>query len=198
MESKSSKSIEIPEVSIKQVAFKIRGISPLIVNRWSEKAKQELLDSHMKKAKKGHDAKDPQQIFMSSLYKFKDGKRTGFPAVAFKAAMIRAGKSVDMVMTDLRAMFFIHSDEDGLVEIDGTPSMREDMVRLNGGKPDVRFRGEYKDWAITLRISYNSKNISPEQLASLIELAGFGVGVGEWRPEKSASGTFGLFELEKS
>lgn len=72
--------------------------------------------------------------------------------------------------------------------------MRQDMVRVGMGTADVRFRGEFTAWATTLSVTYNAKSLSPEQIVNLFNLAGFGVGVGEWRPEKD--GSYGRFHVE--
>ena len=189
-------TIEIPKVEIAMVKFRVRGITPLIVSRFSEKAKQMMLEKQMKKASAGKEAKNPEEQYENALYKFADGKRTGFPAVGFKAAMVRGGKQLGLTMTDLRGRFHVMADEGDLVEIHGEPHPREDMVRLATGVADIRFRGEYyAGWEAELTIQYFKNAISAEQLAQLLSIAGFSCGIGEWRPEKSNSGSFGLFEL---
>jgi hypothetical protein len=169
--------------------LRIKGTSALICHRWSEKAKKEMLDKQMKKATKGREAKDPQRDYEDSLYKLPDGK-FGFPSIAFKAAIVRAGTYSEMKMTYLRGAFHIVGE---MVEIEGTPRMREDMVRVGMGTADIRYRGEFPEWQAVLHIAYNAASISLEQIANLLMVAGFAVGVGEWRPEKD--GQFGTFEV---
>lgn len=189
--------LEIPQVQIKTVTFAVEGTTSLIVSKFSEKAKQMMLEKQMKKATKGKEAKDPVEQYEGSLYKFTDGARTGFPAVGFKAAMVRAGKQLGFTMTDLRGRFHVVADEGDLIEIKNVqPRMREDMVRLATGVADVRFRGEYvAGWRCEIKIEYFANAISAEQLANLLQMAGFSCGIGEWRPEKSNSGSYGLFKL---
>lgn len=81
-----------------------------------------------------------------------------------------------------------------LVEIEGTPEMREDMVRVGMGVADMRFRGEFKTWSACIPIRYNQGVFSAEQIVNLFNLGGFGCGVGEWRPEKG--GSFGMYHVE--
>jgi len=186
-------SIKLDQLELKATKMKIRGTSPLICHKWSEKAKRGMLEKQMGKNKvKARAKKDPKGDYEDSLYKLQGGG-FGFPAVAFKAAMVRAAKSIDgLTMTDARQMFRILADDGDLVKINGEPSMREDMVRIQQ-TTDIRYRGEFREWSADLSFHYNAAVISLETLAALIQLAGFSVGVGEWRPEKS--GTYGTFEI---
>ena len=201
--SKSNSPIIIQPPNIAVVQFNVRGTSPLISHRWSEKAKQMMLDKQMKKAVKPHTAKNPQKDFEESLYLLSNGKHPkgpyGFPAVGFKAAAVRAAKSLPtMTMTDARSMFYVVPDDGDLVKIIGDPPvMREDMVKISQST-DIRYRGEFKKWSVVLTVKYNADVISPEQLLNLFELAGFCCGVGEWRMERGGTnGTFTLLEVNK-
>jgi len=191
-------NVSRPNLLISQ--FKVKGLSPLISHKWSEKAKKEMLDKQMNKKLTAKQAKNPQAEFESSLYLLSNGKHPkgpyGFPAVAFKAAAVRAAKQLDgMNMTDARGLFYIEPDDGDLVQIHTPqpPEMREDMVRLNGKSADIRYRGSFVNWSVTLNVRYNADVVSQEQLLNLFELAGFSCGVGEWRMEKG--GTFGTFTL---
>ena len=191
-------SVSRPNLMVSQ--FKVKGLSPLISHKWSEKAKKEMRDKQTKKKLAPKQAKDPKAEFESSLYLLSNGTHPkgpyGFPAVAFKAAAVRAAKQVDgMNMTDARGLFYIEPDDGDLVKIDSPkpPVMREDMVRLNGKSADIRYRGAFIDWSVLLNVRYNADVISQEQLLNLFELAGFCCGIGEWRMEKG--GTFGTFTL---
>lgn len=194
-DSASIKTINLPEMKLRQVKFHIIGLAPLIVNQFSEKAKQMILDKQTKKASKGHAIKNPDELYKQSVYWFQNGKRSGFPAVGFKAAMTRAGKQLGLAMTDTRGKFHILPDEGDLVEIRGKVAMRDDMVRLANNSADIRFRGVYENWSATVTVLFNETSISEEQIAQLLENAGFSCGIGEWRPEKSNSGRYGLFRL---
>ena len=185
-------AIEVPRIDVQQMEITLIGDTPLISHKWSTKAKQEMLDKQMKKAKTAKAAKDPDRDFRESLYEHPDGGY-GFPCVAFKAAAVTAAGDVDgMKMTESRRRFHVLGD---LTKIEGSePTPREDMVRIAMGTADIRYRGEFKEWRTTLTISYNASAISPAQIVNLFNLAGFGVGVGEWRPEKD--GPFGRFHVK--
>ena len=112
--------------------------------------------------------------------------------------MIRGAKQIGLVMTDARTSFFIHGeyctrDDRELVPVVGEVQPREDMVRLNGATSDIRFRGQVVKWEAELNISYNSSITSFDHIVNMLHAAGYGVGVGEWRPERD--GTFGRFEV---
>ena len=98
--------ISIPKIDMRQLELTVIGETPLICHRWSEKAKKEMLDKQMKKAKTAKEAKDPERDFCDSLYWLterpakptaKDVKaaRFGFPSIAFKAAAVTAAGDVD-------------------------------------------------------------------------------------------------------
>jgi hypothetical protein len=185
------------QFEIAEAIFKIEGTSPLIIHKFSTKAQTQIEEKQAKKSKGGRPLRNPQEDYEGALYFLNDGVRYGFPAGAFKAAMVRAGEQLEWKMTQLKVRFFVVPDEKetNLVEIIGEPRMRTDMVRIGMGTADVRYRPEFTNWQAVLKIQYNSKGISTEQLAELIALAGFSVGIGEWRPGKAATGSFGTWKL---
>ena len=62
-------AITIPRIDIQYAHIHIVGDTPLIVHKWSEKAKKERLEKQMKVAKtKGKDAKDPVADFIDTIY----------------------------------------------------------------------------------------------------------------------------------
>lgn len=61
-------SITLPPMNIKTMSVRIIGDSPLIIHKWSHKAKEEMLGKQQKKASKGKEAKVPAKDFIDSLY----------------------------------------------------------------------------------------------------------------------------------
>ena len=72
--------------------------------------------------------------------------------------------------------------------------MREDVVRLMGTTADLRYRGEFKTWKAVVTVRHNPSVLSREQVCNLFNVAGFAIGIGEWRPQKD--GSFGMFHVE--
>ena len=176
-------------IDVRHITVRIEGDSPLIVHAWSDKAKQMMLDKQTGRGKQAKEFKDPEKDYESSRYRLPDGG-DGFPSVGVKACAIRGAKALGMVMSDTRAAFHIEGD---LVRIEGTPRMREDMVRVGMGTADIRYRAEFPEWAIELPIVYNARIVSAEQIVAMLDAGGFGTGLGEWRPEKD--GQFGRFHV---
>lgn len=200
MAEKDEGAVQIKRVQRQTAVIEVQGTSPLIVHRWSEKAREMMLAAQQGK-KVPREVKDPMQDFEASRYKFADGSGDGFPTVGFKKATVSGGGRMfgkTVKMTELRQAMYFMSDglcTDGaqLVRIDAPPpTMREDMVRLTGNKADIRFRAFYPEWSATLRIRYVPHMLSLESLVALID-AGGSNGVGEWRPEKD--GDWGTYEV---
>lgn len=189
--TKAVTPITLPELSIATTTIRLVGDSPLICHAWSHKAKQEMLDKQMKKAKQAKEAKDPERDFRESLYTHPQGGY-GFPAVAFKSAAVDACSHIaGVTKVEARGAFHIIGD---MIKIEGEPRMREDMVRIAMGTADIRFRGEFPEWACELTVRFNRNVLSEEQIRNLFNVGGFAIGVGEWRPQKD--GSFGMFHVE--
>lgn len=182
--------IHILPIEIKTFVMRLVGDSPLIVHAWSDKAKKEMLDKQMGKARSKKEPKDPHADYEGAFYRLPDG-RPGFPTIAFKAAAVNAARQVEgLTMTFLRGAFHTVGE---LVAIEGTPRMREDTVRVGMGTADLRYRPEFTEWAVDLAIRLNTRALTLDQLTHLFNQAGFSVGVGEWRPEKD--GRNGMFHV---
>lgn len=197
MPKKDTLSVEIPELRRERVTFTIVGDSSLIVHKWSDKAKREMLDKQQKKATPKREGKNPEQDFRDALYILPNNgdkkEHYGFPSIGFKKAAIRAANDAGMNMTDARRFFHVVGE---FIEIKGVPTIREDMVKLNGKVADIRYRPEFKEWEADINVDFNPNTISASQIINLFNLAGFGVGIGDWRPEKD--GTHGMFHIKSN
>lgn len=204
--TETEQQIVIPAMKIEICRLKVVGDSSLICHAWSEKAKRMMLEKQTKRATAGREVRDPFKEFVDSLYwltpkpenpTMEDvmNARFGFPGIAFKSAAIEGAYQGGIVnkKTMLRAAFHVIDD---LIEIEGIPTIREDMVIIGGQQQtaDLRYRGEFKDWSALIRIQFNANVVSVEQLANFFNVGGFSCGVGEWRPQRD--GTYGRFHVE--
>ena len=207
--------IEIKPINIVITTVRIAGDTPLIMHRWSEKAKRMILEKQMKKTKSSaKEAKNPVEDFIESIYWMegkpseyteeafdeacRNGARFGFPVTAIKQATISSAyrNGITKDMASLRGAFFIAGEgSELLAEVKGSaPTMREDMVRVGMGVADIRFRGEFANWYMDLQVSYNANGAyTIDQIINLINVGGFSCGIGEWRPEKD--GNYGMYHV---
>lgn len=184
-------TITIPSLNLQILKLRVIGDSSLIVNQWSEKAKQQIRKKQFKMPDQKRAAKSPADDYKASLYHLPGGKGYGFPTIGFKSAAVDACICIAGIKkTEARGAFHVLGE---LVQIHGTPNMREDLPRNANGMPDLRYRGEFKKWEATLTIRYNANMLSPEQIANLFNHAGFSIGVGEWRTAKD--GQHGMFHV---
>lgn len=193
-------ALSIRRVKVSRALVPIVGTQPLIVHRWSEKAKRQMLDAQQGR-KSPKEVRDPQADYESSLYRTETGY--GFPVLGFKSAIVSAARffGKDVTMTSLRQSIFMSgvmsTDSTTLLTpIEGEPRMREDPVRLAMNTTSLAFRGEFPIWSATLDVSYAASALDTESVLALIDAAGLGVGVGEWRPEKR--GQNGTWQIDET
>ncbi len=193
----TSAAIEIHRIDAETIQVPIVGTSPLIVHRFSEKAKRMMLDN-MQGRKSPKESKDPEAEYQAAFYRLKDGA-FGVPVIAFKAATVGGARFYSgITMTALKQYLFFRgelgADGQGLARVVGEPHMREDVVRVNRGGADLRYRPEFPEWSTTIEVVYVKSALTRASVLSLIDAGGMGVGVGEWRPEKD--GDFGTYRVD--
>jgi hypothetical protein len=197
--------IVIPKILPKILEIEIVGTTPLVVCAWSEKARRQMLDKQMKKAKQAKEAKSPEQDYQASRYLSTEGW-DGIPAGGMKGCLVNACRAVDgLPMTLAKRMVFVRAQGrtaagQELIRVYGKPEMHEGMVRIDsGGTADIRFRAMFREWSIRLEIEFLANVISAEQVANLIELAGYVEGLCEHRPgaPKSNTGNWGRFCIKR-
>lgn len=202
-----SNAITVPTVSLETTTVYLIGTAPLIVHAFPEKSRKQMLDKQMKTAQGGREARDPYAEVEAAKYELPDG-RNGFPAVAFKTAAVTACTSIsDVTKVAARQAFRVDGlamNAEGILEgsyirtalvplyAKGS-TIREDVVRLAGpSRPaEMRYRPEYFPWGVELPVVINPQVLSVGQLMSMFDIAGHGVGVGDYRPERNGDcGTF--------
>lgn len=186
-----TKEVIIPAIQLGRMVVKIRGLTGLIQNRFREESIAAMEAKQQGAAKMTKAPRKPEEEFRGALHVMPDGKY-GFPAVGIKKALVAAGgRFADGTMTILRGVVNIPTD---LIEIKSgePPFMRRDAVVIQGGG-GIAYRPEFRKWEMDVPVIFMSNMITEAQVYNLFQLAGFAVGIGSWRPEKS--GTHGQFEL---
>lgn len=206
--------ITIKAQNIKTVPIRIVGDSPLIVHAWSEKAKRMMLEKQMKATKtSAKEKRDPYADFLDSMYwlterpkentpkafekALKGGAKFGFPVGAIKMAGNSAAYRGGWVKNQmqLRGTYFLKTDFGDMAEIKyKSIECREDMVRVQGSA-DLRYRAQFNEWYMDMTLEFNDGGeYTLDQIINVINAGGFGVGIGEWRPERD--GDFGRYHIE--
>ena len=197
----SQSKIQIPALALAQFDVTIEGLTPLITHKFDEKVQKQIEDKQQQKAtQRKQEKRNPKAEYLAACYvmpscKYKAGHaecRYGFPANGIKSSAVSACRYTDLAMTVSRGVFFVLPQDGQLVEVKfGKMEMVKDSVRLPNKSGDIRYRPYFYDWSITFRIEYNTAVISPSQIVNLLNNAGFGVGIGDWRPEtKGVNGRF--------
>lgn len=194
----SDSTVKLQPIMRKRVTLRIVGRSPLIQHQWGQKALQMMRDKHAGKKTKNRDVRDPQAEGMEAMY-VTDGGKPGVPAMAIKASLINAAhKDIGIEKTLVRkALFIVCNDSKLVMEMDcDEPVIKEDPVRVGMGAADLRYRPYFYRWSVVMTWEIDAGLLRMEDLINLIDRAGFGVGIGEWRPEKG--GEYGRFEVDRT
>lgn len=204
-----SKTVQISAPDLREVHVKIIGVAPLMVARFSEKAKEEIKQKHAagSSAKKGQTRakRDFDADFNAARHISQEGW-DGIHAGAFRAALISACRLVGFRMTLAKLSLFVVADgydcrePTPLIRIHGPQPQRSEMhVRNATGVVDIRIRPVWNEWFCMLRVRYDAQQFNEIDVLNLLSRAGLQVGIGEGRPDsrESVGLGYGLFRLEQ-
>jgi hypothetical protein len=193
------------EIGIKSVDLTLRNRpgSVLVIHAFSEKAKAEIRDKQAKKAKKAKEERNIHAEFLAARYVDEKGRECA-PITAIKKSIISAATAFDdLTKVALRQAVFVDclsNPGSALVPIekhDGSLAVgiiREDAVTIGINTRGLTYRPMYEEWQLRVRIEYNPRLVSMEQLLALVDQAGWGVGLCEGRPEKTSALGWGRFQ----
>jgi len=207
------KHLTISPPNLQTAQFRIVGSAPYVQNRFSAKAKEEMMATQMagSKTKKGKkeekEPKDFDACYRDCMYQATDGWR-GIPAASFRCAMVSACKLCNFVMTHAKLSVFVEADGFDEAEsiplvriVKGEPEKVVMAVRLPNGKADLRARAMWRPgWEALVRVQFDADQFTLEDVANLMMRVGIQVGIGEGRPDsrKSCGLGWGLFKLSES
>ena len=191
--------VKVRPIRKMHVTLRIKGTSQLIQHQWSEKAKAMMRSKHAGKKTKDREVRDPQREGEEAAYRTQDGKY-GIPMAALKLAILSAShKDIGFEKTLVRkAVFILCKDANLVLEMEcEEPTIKEDPVRVGQGSADLRYRPYFAPgWTLEVTFEIDAELVSTSDLVNLLDRAGFGVGIGEWRPEKN--GDNGRFQVDSS
>jgi len=192
------KEIKLQPIRVNTCKLKIKGKTALVQNRFSDETKDQILAKQTGTSKSNKKrVRDIEEEIVSSIH-FIDQKKglIGTPAEGFKKGMMESTSFVGdkffskkLIMGAVR----IINAQNGLVPI----KFKKQTVLEHNVAHNVLFNPQFHDWETELHIQYDANNISPQDIALLLNYAGFYVGIGMWRPKcrDGGSGNFGMYEV---
>jgi hypothetical protein len=188
--------INVKQLNVATIKVKVIGDSPYM----PEPMDVAVLERYDKKRSKQTYTKDDISEYdkvKEKYYYTSDGQK-GVPARAFYNAMIRASSYLfdkkDGGMRNIKEGILVLGDVLPLTY--SNEEVLEHWGRTSGQSKAPRkiLRNSFNDWSCELTIRYNESQLSPEQLFNILNWAGFHIGVGAFRKEKT--GNFGAFHVE--
>ena len=206
--TKPKEVVVITPPNFRHLDISIKGTTPLVINRFSQKAMEEMKATQQagstSRSKKVREVKDFDALYEGAKHVSEEGWE-GVHAAAFRNGAISACRAVGFKMTHAKLAFRVI--EDGWDMADGAPLVKildgeaEQWVaptRNATGVIDLRSRPMYKKWGAQLNIEYDAGMLTAADIGNLISRVGKQVGIGEGRPDskQSAGLGFGLFDVE--
>lgn len=191
------KTIELKKIETKQVTVKIVGDGDLILNKMNDVSTRQLTEQRKNKAKDLEVPNEWEQIITAMHWR--DGKPTDFSeqglidALTNNAPCITAfglkksfGDAVVRNEIDTYKTKFDNSmnivAKGGLVPIKFTEhSVDEKLMSPKKGSPVLVRMNMFSGWSAEFTISFTENVYSLEQILNIINLAGFGLGIGSGR-----------------
>jgi len=191
--------IDIAAITMARIPVHILGTQPLLMHRFSAKARRELLFPSGRKnaAEKAENLKhDPLNEYREAVYANRDTTRPTaihLPAGMFSKAL--ASAALDIPGASKAQILRLASVTSTQIDLFGTPRMSMEMVRSSdmAKTPDVRTRPIFPEWACKIEIEYVATLLKEGQIMNLLAAAGMIVGIGDWRPQKG--GSHGKFKI---
>ena len=203
-----TETIEIKRIDVKQVTVKIVGDGDLILNKMNDVSTRQLTDQRKNKAKDIEVPNEWEQIITAMHWR--DGKPTDFseqglidalknnaPCItafglkkSFGDAVVR--NEIDKFKTKFDPSVNIIA-KGNLVPIKFTEHyIDEKLMSPMRGKPVLVRMNRFSGWSAEFTIQFTENVYSLEQIINIINLAGFGLGIGSGR----TSG-YGRYHIEE-
>ncbi len=195
--NETKKQIEIAQIRVGTVTVPIKGKTPLLMDRFTEETKKAILSKQTGLSKSNKKkVRDIKKETVDAIHITSKGQ-IGFPAAGFKTGMIECTSFVgDKAFSKklVSGAVKIINIEDGLIPI---KFKKQDVLEHNIGS-QTKFSPQFHDWNCELTFQFDQNNISDQDIITLVNYAGFYIGVGSWRPKgkDGGSGNFGMYEVK--
>lgn len=197
MAKKEEKSIVLKNIKPKMMNVIIEGDSDLVLNKMNDVTVRGLTDKRKGKAK---DMEEPNywEEVITSIH-WRDGKPQEFTEESMQDALVNNApcikgfgfiksfgeavtrNEVDKYSTKLRATINILAPNDLIPITFDEWHLDEKLMQPQKGSPVLAKLNRFTGWRAVIPISFTDNVYSHEQLLSIINLAGFGIGIGSGR-----------------
>lgn len=177
------KLIQVSGPQIRKMLIVVKGTSPLMTNRMTERAMGAIAEGQSGAPSPQNAPREPEREFFEAVHRTHDG-RHGVGSWQFGKALEEGGYRVlGEKMTIINAVVSVKTDDpEGVLPIEGPePQMDVRWGRLNGRTATILYRPRYWPWRLTLPIWYLKNKIREEDVLNLIMNTGFAIGVGAGR-----------------
>ena len=190
--------------TVSTMTFKIRGVSPLILNNGHT---ADPLNVYCKKLKELNSVRNKtdehyekiSRMEWESCFYFNDKGLPIMPSENIEAMLRKAAaKAKSITKSDLQASCWV--DDDALIRTgqdfsdlnklyqEGTCVFRK-LVRVNSSRV-VRTRPIFFKWGMTFKVTFLNDMVNQEVVKQIVDTASYRIGMGDWAPK------FGRFEVQ--
>jgi len=189
------------KTAIRQFAVRIRGTSPLLLNRLHESAAEETLG----RRRSGNAlAGNPDE--WKTKYWCDSTIGAYLPSTYLQAALTKAGAYFVFKgkQSEKARMASLIIDPPAIqIKVDGSPIMTEAEMSqyvwktfVRQSAPVMRFRPRLPNWSMEFEITVTDPSLPEQLLSDALQVAGLYVGIGDWRPSSPKPGPHGRFVAE--
>jgi len=192
----AEQKINLKKLEIGTVKLTIVGDSPYM----PEPMDMAVLEKYNKIKSKQSYTKDDisEEEKVKAKFYYTEDEKYGIPARAIYNSMIRASS----YLFDIKQGGMRNIKEGVTIVGDILPlKFKKQKVlthwgRTSGmkGSPRKIMRNAFEDWSVEVAVQFNKANLSAEQIVNVLNWAGFHIGVGGFRKEKT--GNFGAFHID--
>lgn len=192
-------TIELKQIVPKKTVITIVGDSDLILNKMNDVSKRQLTDQRKDKAKNVSEEINEWEKKITAVHwlggnptefsekSMKDKLKNDAPCItafglkqSFKQAVTR--NKISTYSTEFDATMNVVGKGDGLVPIKFAQHfIDEKLMSPKRGAPILVYLNRFSGWSADLEISYLDNVYSLEQIINIVNLAGFGLGIGSGR-----------------
>lgn len=193
-----NKTIEVHKIEPKRIIISIEGDSDLILNKMNDCTVKQLTDQRKDKAKSLEKPNTWEQIITAihwlngkpedfSEDSLKDALENNKPCLSgfglkksFADAVVR--NEIAQYATKFNASVNIIGQGDNLVPISfAEHNIDEKLMSPKKGAPVLVHLNRFSGWSADIEISFIDTVYSEEQIINIVNLAGFGIGIGSGR-----------------